>query len=191
MSAFAFRKRLLGSQDDSSSSETSPTPATAVTIEEPSVQAGHSPKKSTPRQKRARKDGPRIAPQHASVELVLPSEEPVSVLATAQSLGLPDPDAVSTPPLEATPAVTPNRSPAVFFSTYTPSKANYRRHKDGTTVITLCENEVSKPRICLTRLITDIMIASCPARQLWYAAAVRKDHDQWCDFDAAVGCHMG
>ncbi|KAJ1325735.1 polynucleotide 5'-hydroxyl-kinase GRC3/NOL9 [Microdochium nivale] len=142
MSAFAFRKRLLAGQDDSSSSETSLSPATAITTESSSGQAGHSPKKSTPRQKRARKDGlPRNAPQQASVQLVLPAEEPVSVMATAQFFGLPDPEAVSTPPLEVTPAVAPTRAPALFFSTYTPSKANYRRHKDGTTVITLCDSE--------------------------------------------------
>ncbi|KXJ90759.1 hypothetical protein Micbo1qcDRAFT_196213 [Microdochium bolleyi] len=141
MSAFAFRKRLLGSQDESSSSDSSPNQAATATAAASSVQGGQSPKTSASRQKRARKDGPRSDAKQAAAPPIPRLEEPVSVLATAQSLGQPDPDAVGTPPLDATPAATPTRTPAVFFSTYTPTQANYRRWKDGTAVVTLCEGE--------------------------------------------------
>lgn len=142
MSAFTLRKRLLESQNESSSSGTSPSPAVSVTGDIGVGASAKSPRKSGSRQKRARKDGQQSRTQDAAHQLVPPPGSTISVMTQAQSLGQADVDGTSTPPLETVPAFTEPREPAAIFSTYTPNKASYRWHKDGTVVVNLTEGEV-------------------------------------------------
>ncbi|KAH7029167.1 uncharacterized protein B0I36DRAFT_290595 [Microdochium trichocladiopsis] len=141
MSAFALRKRLLESQDESSSPGTSPSPVVSAINDTNPPQAARSPRKTGSRQKRARKDGQQGQVQEAALQLVPPLGSTISVVNQTQPLGQDDLDGVNTPPLETVPTVQEPAQPATILSTYSPSKANYRRHKDGTTVITFCEGE--------------------------------------------------
>jgi len=142
MSAYTLRKRLLESRDESSSSGTSPSPAVSVTSDVTVAPAARSPRKTGSRQKRARKDGQQGRTQDAALQLVPPPGSTISVVTQAQSLGQADVDGTSTPPLAMVPALAEPREPAANFSTYIPSKANYRKHRDGTVVVNFCEGEV-------------------------------------------------